>query len=188
MWLAALAACLVFVSCSQEGTNAASRATPSSGETIDLDPERVPPSATERPEEPDPDLTFAPARVLIDTADGSVIVDAEKAETPEQRTMGLRFRDSLGPDEGMVFLFFQPTETSFVMGDVTFPLSIAFFDEEGTILEILDMEPCRQDPCPAYTPRDEDGSALAFYGALEVNQGKFEEWGVEIGDRITVTH
>lgn len=181
--------CLVLVSCSQEGTVAASRSTPSPAATIDLAPDG---GASEDPaaagETPDPEVTFPPARVLIDTSDGSVIVDAEKAETAEQRQLGLMFRDSLGSDEGMVFLFFEETASAFWMKNVKIPLSIAFFDQDGTILKILDMEPCDSDPCELYDPLYDDGTAVTYFGALEVNQGKFEEWGVEPGDRITVTH
>lgn len=187
-WIVAIAVCVLLGACSQAGTQAASRATPSPGETIILGPEEAPESAVAPDAEPDPDTTFPPARVLIDTANGSVIIDAEKAETQEQRRLGLMFRESLGPDEGMVFLFFKETAGAFWMKNVTIPLSIAFFDDEGTILKIMDMEPCLEVPCELYDPLYDDGRAITYYGALEVNQGKFQEWGVKIGDRVTVTH
>lgn len=181
-------AVFAFGACSQEGTGSASRQRPASRQTVELAPEEVPSSAPRAPDEPAPAVTFPPARVLIDTAEGSVIVDAEKAETPDQRSRGLMFRDSLGADEGMVFLFFEATSSAFWMKNVEFPLSIAFFDSDGTILKIMDMEPCEQDPCDVYEPRHEDGRAVTYFGALEVNQGNFDEWGVKEGDRITVTH
>lgn len=115
-------------------------------------------------------------------------MDVEKAETPEERSRGLMFRESLAPDEGMVFLFFEETASAFWMKNVKIPLSIAFFDADGTILKILDMEPCTEEPCELYDPLYDDGAAVTYVGALEVNQGSFEEWGVEQGDRITVTH
>ena len=146
------------------------------------------PSTPPAPEASDGDISFAPARVLIDTGEGSVIVDVEKAETPEERSRGLMFRESLAPDEGMVFLFFEETASAFWMKNVKIPLSIAFFDADGTILKILDMEPCTEEPCELYDPLYDDGAAVTYVGALEVNQGSFEEWGVEQGDRITVTH
>ena len=79
---------------------------------------------------------------------------------------------------GMVFLYPEPTEGSFWMKNTLIPLSIAFFDEEGTILRILDMEPCREDPCPLYN------FGVAFTGALEANRGAFARLGVLEGDRI----
>lgn len=179
---------LVAVGCSQEGTGTAARPESTPRSTIDLSPGEVPSPDEPTAATPAPEVTFGHAKVLIDTDDGSVIVDAELAETPAQRQQGLMFRDSLGPDEGMVFLFFQETGSAFWMRDVTIPLSVAFFDADGTILAILDMEPCESDPCELYEPRDDDGDPITYFGALEVNQGRFDEWGVEEEDRITVTH
>jgi uncharacterized membrane protein (UPF0127 family) len=64
------------------------------------------------------------------------------------------------------------------MKDTLIPLSIAFWNEQDRIVAILDMEPCEADPCPSYDPEVE------FEGALEVNQGFFEEHGVEVGDTV----
>jgi uncharacterized membrane protein (UPF0127 family)/predicted small secreted protein len=126
--------------------------------------------------------TFAPGKALIDTGGDSVLIDVEVAETPEQRRFGLMFRKSLGERSGMVFLFFETTSGSFWMKNTLIPLSIAFFDRDGIIRAILDMEPCKEDPCRRYHPRG------SYTGALEVNQGAFDEWNVSVGDRITITH
>ena len=131
--------------------------------------------------QPAPTPTFGHAKVLIDTEEGSVIIDAEQAETPEQRAFGLMFRESLGEDEGMVFLFFEEQQGGFYMKNTLIPLSIAFFDAEGIIVDIIYMEPCETDPCEIYVPD------APYEGALEVNQGAFEDWGVQEGDRVTVT-
>lgn len=141
----------------------------------------TPPTPTTAP-------AFAPAKVLIDTDEGSVIIDAEKAETPEQRAIGLMHRTELDADAGMVFLFFEDHSGAFYMKNTLIPLSIAFFGEDGRILDILDMDPCTADPCDLYAPTSADGDPLTYWGALEVNRGAFDEWGVEVGDRITVTH
>lgn len=127
-------------------------------------------------------VTFEPAKVLIDTGKGSVLIDAEKAETSEQHALGLMNRTSLPADAGMVFLFFEERTGGFWMKNTLIPLSIAFFDTEGKIVRILDMEPCEADPCEIYDP------GVPYAGALEVNQGAFREWDVKEGDRITVTH
>jgi uncharacterized membrane protein (UPF0127 family) len=66
------------------------------------------------------------------------------------------------------------------MKNTLIPLSIAFWDARGRIVRILDMTPCRADPCRLYDPR------VAYAGALEVNRGAFRRWGVERGDRIAV--
>jgi uncharacterized membrane protein (UPF0127 family) len=126
--------------------------------------------------------TFAPGKALIDTGGDSVLIDVEVAETPEQRQFGLMFRESLGERSGMVFLFFETTSGAFWMKNTVIPLSIAFFDGDGIIGAILDMEPCKEDPCRLYHPR------VSYTGALEVNQGAFDDWNVSVGDRITITH
>ena len=144
------------------------------------------PTATAQDPTPTPlassTVTFEPAKVLIDTGDGSVLIDAEKAETPDQHALGLMHRTSLAEDSGMVFLFFEQHSGGFWMKNTLIPLSIAFFDEKGKILRILDMEPCEAEPCEIYDP------GVPYGGALEVNQGAFDDWGVTEGDRITVTH
>lgn len=43
---------------------------------------------------------------------------------------------------------------------------------------MLDMEPCEQEPCPIYDP------GVIYRGAIEVNQGAFEQWAVELGDVV----
>ena len=66
------------------------------------------------------------------------------------------------------------------MKNTLIPLSIAFADAEGTIVSILDMEPCEADPCEIYDP------GVPYRSALEVNQGAFDDWGVQVGDRLTL--
>lgn len=127
-------------------------------------------------------VSFGRATVLIATDHGTVLVHAQVADTPQRRKVGLQGRRSLPPDAGMVFLFFRPTHESFWMKDTEVPLSIAFFGEDGRILALRNMAPCRAQPCPTYNP------GVAYRGALEVNRGAFRRWGVRVGDRITVAH
>jgi uncharacterized protein len=119
-------------------------------------------------------------RVVIDTGDDEVTVQVEVADSEEERAVGLMNRESLEDDAGMVFLFPEPSSGGFWMKDTLIPLSIAFADGQGRILRILDMDPCRADPCEVYDP------GVAYRTALEVNQGAFAEWGVEEGDRLTL--
>ncbi|MGH2773885.1 MAG: DUF192 domain-containing protein [Actinomycetota bacterium] len=121
---------------------------------------------------------FARGRVLIDTEGNSVLIDVDVAETDEQRAFGLMKRESLPDEEGMLFVFFEETASSFTMRNTLIPLSIAFFDLDGEIVKILDMEPCEAEPCPSYDP------GVTYRGALEVNQGAFDEWDVEMGDMV----
>jgi uncharacterized membrane protein (UPF0127 family) len=117
---------------------------------------------------------------IIDTGEESTLIDVEVAQTPAERARGLMGRRSLPEDQGMVFIFFEENRGGFWMKNTLIPLSIAFFDEEGRILEILDMKPCRKDPCRIYDP------GVAYWGALEVNEGAFDRWGAEEGDRISI--
>ena len=130
-----------------------------------------------------PPVTQVPADVAtITTAAGNpVVVHVEVADSPDERATGLMNRESLPQDQGMVFLWEEPIEASFWMKDTLIPLSVGFWDEDGRILAILDMQPCEADPCPVYDPE------VPFSGAIEVNQGFFEEHGIERGDRIELT-
>jgi uncharacterized membrane protein (UPF0127 family) len=117
-------------------------------------------------------------KAVISTKDGDVRVDVEVAETPAAREHGLMGRESLAPEAGMIFVFPETMTGAFWMKNTLIPLSIAFYDESGLIVRILDMEPCRQDPCRLYDPR------VPYRGALEVNGGAFADWGVAEGDRL----
>ncbi len=116
----------------------------------------------------------------IDTADGSVIVHVGVADTPEARERGLKGVRDLAPDGGMAFVFDDPSPSSFWMKDTPLPLSIAFWGRDRRITAIMDMAPCRADPCPTYRPD------RPFVGALEVHRGFFAANGVEVGDRIAL--
>lgn len=109
-----------------------------------------------------------------------VTIDVEIASNGEQRSYGLMYRKWLHPDKGMVFQFPSDSQGGFWMKNTLIPLSIAFYDAGGTIVDILDMEPCEADPCTVYSPD------APYRGALEVNQGAFAAWGIEVGDTITV--
>ncbi len=118
------------------------------------------------------------AKLRIETRDGRRLeLTVELATDPEHWQRGLMFRRSLPEDRGMLFVFPQATGEPFWMKNTLIPLSIAFADKNGVILRILDMEPCRRDPCPSYYP------GVAYRQALEVNQGWFRRHRVAPGDR-----
>ena len=115
-------------------------------------------------------------RAVIETKGDEVTVHVEVADTQAERARGLMGRRELQEDAGMVFVFPTDSTSAFWMKDTLIPLSIAFYDERGTIVRILDMEPCTRDPCVLYDPE------ASYRGALEVNRGAFERWGVREGD------
>jgi uncharacterized protein len=125
-------------------------------------------------------VMFPHGTAAIHTADRTVHVRIEIAETPEQQEQGLGGRRALAPNAGMAFLWTSDVRATFWMKNTSIPLSIAFWGRRGRILRILDMAPCRRDPCRFYDPQ------VAFRGALEVNRGAFARWGVHRGDLVTI--
>jgi uncharacterized membrane protein (UPF0127 family) len=124
--------------------------------------------------------TFDFATAILEGEGDPVLLTVEVADTTEQHQFGLMGRESLPEDSGMAFIFFDDQTGGFWMKNTLIPLSIAYFDIDGTIVRILDMEPCKADPCKIYDPE------ATYRGALEVNQGAFDEWGITEGDLITI--
>lgn len=122
----------------------------------------------------------APARVplRISTSAGTVTLHVEIADSAAERRVGLSGRATLPADAGMAFLWDEPVRARFWMKDTLIPLQIAFWDERGRIIAILDMPPCRADPCPTYGPD------RPFVGAVEANAGWFTAHGVAPGDTV----
>jgi uncharacterized membrane protein (UPF0127 family) len=123
----------------------------------------------------------ASALLSIETGDGTASLDVQVADTPAERQAGLMGRESLSPYDGMSFVWEEPVVSTFWMKDTLIPLSIAFWDADGRIISILDMDPCTEDPCPSYGPD------APFVGAVEVARGTFERHGVAVGDRVELT-
>jgi len=99
----------------------------------------------------------------------------EVAATPETRATGLMHRFSLRPDHGMLFVFEAPQPLAFYMRNTYIPLSIAFLDARGRIINIEDMQ-----------PKDESthwSKGLAMY-AIEMRQGWFAAKGIGAGDVV----
>jgi uncharacterized protein len=115
---------------------------------------------------------------LVTFEGSTAVLYVRIADDAGERRRGLMGVTRLGDDEGMAFVFEAAVEGGFWMKDTLIPLSIAFYDADGRIVRILDMEPCTEDPCPLYDP------AVAYRGALEVNRGAFAEWNVREGDHV----
>ena len=128
-------------------------------------------------------LAFAPAAVHADASIktsqvriGNHALKVEIAATDKQRETGLMFREKLGKNDGMLFIFDEPAYHSMWMMNTLIPLSVAFIDGEGRILNIEDMEPKTTDTHMSAGP--------ARY-AIETNKGWFAERKVKPGDRVT---
>lgn len=118
--------------------------------------------------------TLAPTISL--TAGGHHALTAELARTPNERMRGLMQRKSLPADHGMLFVFEAPERACMWMKDTPLPLSVAFLDARGVVLNIADMQPLTLEPhCAA-------GEALY---ALEMAQGWFAARGIKPGSRVS---
>lgn len=104
-------------------------------------------------------------------------VRTEIARTQEAFYRGLQFRDSLGQNEGMLFIFPMSQIHSFWMKDTRIALDIIWLDHFRRVVHIAkNVPPCKKDPCPIYSPSSE-----ALY-VLEVNASWTDRFGVQVGD------
>lgn len=104
---------------------------------------------------------------------GSHELIAEIAHSPKEVQTGMMFRTSIAESEGMLFVFDYPHRASFYMKNTLLPLSCAYIDAEGIIVETHDMFPHVETPIVA-------GSDKIQY-VLEVKQGWFQRNGVGPG-------
>lgn len=102
------------------------------------------------------------------------------ADSPDERARGLMGIPDLPDDEGMAFAFGEPSTASFWMKDTLIPLSIAFVAQDGRIVTLANMAPCRAEPCPTYSARG------PYTLAVEANAGWFRDHGVHEGDQCSV--
>jgi len=112
---------------------------------------------------------------VISLTSGIHVIKAEVAANNADREQGLMFREKLGPNEGMVFLFEEPAAVCMWMKNTLIPLSVAFLDENGKIINIEDMQP--------QTTESHCSKKPAVY-ALEMNQGWFKQKNIKPGSLI----
>ncbi len=106
---------------------------------------------------------------------GIYAIQAEVAATDAARQQGLMLRTKMGASEGMVFDFQAPAGVCMWMKNTLIPLSVAFIDSEGVIVNIEDMQPETTDShCAKKTVRY----------ALEMNQGWFKQKNIKPGVKI----
>lgn len=102
-------------------------------------------------------------------------IRAQLAATFEQRQTGLMFRREMPAHEGMLFVFDEPSQQCFWMRNTLIPLTIAFLADDGSIVNLADMQPLSEQPhC----------SAAAVRYALEMNLGWFAKRGIKPGFRL----
>jgi len=123
------------------------------------------------------DSEAQPTLPVITLAFNDVELETEVAQTSAQRYMGLSFRQSLGENSGMLFVYPAEQQLTFTMRNTLIPLTIAYLSKDLVINEFHEMPVGPNQLFPAKLPAQ---------FALEVNQGWFEENGIAVGDRVTI--
>jgi uncharacterized membrane protein (UPF0127 family) len=106
---------------------------------------------------------------------GMHLIDAQVAQTPQSQQIGLMHRRSMPSNEGMLFVFGQAQIQCFWMKNTLLPLTAAFVDEDGTIVNLADMKPqSTQSHC----------SEKPVRFVLEMNQGWFAKRNIKKGFKL----
>lgn len=103
------------------------------------------------------------------------VITAEFAREDRARTLGLMYRERLQPGHGMLFRFDSKAPHCMWMRNTLIALSVAFLDDDGTIVNIEDMQPQTEDSHCASRP-------VRF--ALEMERGWFAQRGLKPGAKI----
>ena len=106
---------------------------------------------------------------------GMYLIDAQVAQTPEQRQIGLMFRREMPAQEGMLFVFEEPGTQCFWMKNTLLPLTAAFVADDGRVVNLADMQP--------QTTESHCSEEPVRY-VLEMNQGWFAKRGLKAGIQL----
>jgi uncharacterized membrane protein (UPF0127 family) len=106
---------------------------------------------------------------------GMHLIDTQIAATPEQRATGLMFRTEMPQSEGMLFVFEQAAEQCFWMKNTVLPLTAAFVADDGTIVNLANMQP--------HTTNSHCSAQPVRY-VLEMNQGWFGKKNIKPGFKL----
>ncbi|MBA4212458.1 MAG: hypothetical protein C0449_05155 [Polaromonas sp.] len=107
---------------------------------------------------------------------GMHLINAQVAATPQQRAVGLMFRKEMPVNEGMLFAFEQASEQCFWMKNTLLPLTAAFVADDGTIVNLADMQPQSLASHCSTKP-------VRF--VLEMNKGWFDKRGLKAGSKLS---
>jgi uncharacterized membrane protein (UPF0127 family) len=102
-------------------------------------------------------------------------ITAELAVSPDERATGLMFRQSMPPNQGMLFVFEQAEQQCFWMKNTLIPLDVAFVADDGTVINIEHMKP---------QTLDNHCSTKPVRMVLEMNDGWFARKGVSAGSKL----
>ena len=117
-----------------------------------------------------------PPLPAVQLQSGMYLIKAEVASNYATRMQGLMMREKMAPNDGMVFVFPGEEPQCMWMKNTLLPLSVAFIDQSGVILNIEDMQPKTENSHCSAKP--------ARY-ALEMNQGWFKSKNIKPGTKIS---
>lgn len=103
-------------------------------------------------------------------------IEVQLASTPEQREIGLMMRRAMPQREGMLFVFDEPGVQCFWMKNTLLPLTAAFIDDDGTIVNLADMQP---------QTTDSHCSDKPVRYVLEMNLGWFADKHIKPGFKVS---
>ena len=112
---------------------------------------------------------------VVELRAGMHLIQAEVVSDDATRAKGLMHRKRLAQNAGMLFIFDDHAVHCMWMKNTLIPLSVAFVDDRGTIVNIADMEPHSEASHCAAQP---------VKYALEMNRGWFAARGVKPGSRL----
>lgn len=128
-----------------------------------------------------PSCVLAEDRVIEVQLPRGAVIQAEIADTPKKRAEGLMYREHLGKNRGMLFIFGQAQLWTFWMKNTKIPLDIIWMNEKKQIIHIVRSTPIctrKDDGCPQYQPNDP-----AMY-VLELGSGEADRLKLENGSKL----
>lgn len=128
-------------------------------------------------------LVFKPKPGPPQACFGSDCFTVEVARTPSEQERGLMFKEQMGPDKGMLFVFAQSGNYPFWMKNTLIPLDIIWINQNREVVFIAEnVQPCKQVDCPLINPATD-----AKY-VLELNGGTASRFKLHLGDKAYFTN
>ena len=112
----------------------------------------------------------------IELSAGMHRIEAQVAQTAQERQTGLMHRKEMPAQEGMLFIFDQPGQQCFWMKNTLLPLTAAFVADDGTIVNLADMKPQTE---------DSHCSAKPVRYVLEMHKGWFDKRALKAGTKLS---
>jgi hypothetical protein len=129
-------------------------------------------------EAPKPE-TYKTASDFFPIKVGDRTVQMQLAVFPAEMERGLMGRRDLGADQGMIFIYEQPTRMNFYMRNTPTPLDIGYFTADGRLHEVYPMYP--------FDEKTVSSRSEAIQLALEMNQGWYKANDVKTGAQLDLT-